>query len=114
MTIGEALERAEQLRPNCRIETETRLQWLREADALLRTKLFDRTAAGAFDAVGADRPWEQPVQDDQTLLAPPPFDALYPPGSRHSTTPCTQSWRSGCGRTTRPATGRSGAGKEVR
>ena len=78
MTIGEALERAEQLRPNCRIETETRLQWLREADALLRTKLFDRTAAGAFDAVGADRPWEQPVQDDQTLLAPPPFDALYP------------------------------------
>ena len=28
MTIGEALERAEQLRPNCRIETETRLQWL--------------------------------------------------------------------------------------
>ena len=78
MTIGEALERAEQLRPNCRIETETRLQWLREADALLRTKLFDRSAAGTFDAVGADRPWEQPVQDDQTLLAPPPFDALYP------------------------------------
>ena len=64
MTIGEALERAEQLRPNCRIETETRLQWLREADALLRTKLFDRSAAGAFDAVGADRPWEQPVQDE--------------------------------------------------
>ena len=78
MTVGEALERAEQLRPNCRIETETRLQWLQEADALLRTKLFDRAAAGAFDAVGADRPWEQPVQDDQTLLAPPPFDALYP------------------------------------
>ena len=72
------MERAEQLRPNCRIETETRLQWLRETDALLRTKLFDRAAAGAFDAVGADRPWEQPVQDDQTLLAPPPFDALYP------------------------------------
>lgn len=66
------MERAEQLRPNCRIETETRLQWLRETDALLRTKLFDRSAAGAFDAVGADRPWEQPVQDDQPLLAPPP------------------------------------------
>ena len=68
MTVGEALERAEQLRPNCRIETETRLQWLRETDALLRTKLFDRSAAGAFDAVGADRPWEQPVQDDPHLL----------------------------------------------
>ena len=46
------MERAEQLRPNCRIETETRLQWLREADALLRTKLFDRAAAGAFAALG--------------------------------------------------------------
>ena len=66
------MERVEQLRPNCRIETETRLQWLRETDALLRTKLFDRSAAGAFDAVCADRPWEQPVQDDQPLLAPPP------------------------------------------
>ena len=33
------MERAEQLRPNCRIETETRLQWLRETDALLRTRL---------------------------------------------------------------------------
>ena len=52
MTIGDALERAEHLRPNCRIETETRLQWLREADALLRTKLFDRAAAGAFAALG--------------------------------------------------------------
>jgi hypothetical protein len=71
MTVGEALERAEQLRPNCRIETETRLQWLREADALLRTKLFDRAAAGAFDAVGADRPWEQPVQDDQRTPTQP-------------------------------------------
>ena len=72
------MERAEQLRPNCRIETETRLQWLRETDALLRTKLFDRSAAGAFDAVGADRPWEQPVQDDQPLLAPPPFGCKVP------------------------------------
>ena len=46
------MERVEQLRPNCRIETETRLQWLRETDALLRTKLFDRSAAGAFDEIG--------------------------------------------------------------
>lgn len=78
MTVGEALERAEQLRPNCRIPLETRLQWLREADAMLRTKLFDRSAAGDFDAVGADRPWEEPLQDEQVLLVPPPFDALYP------------------------------------
>ena len=36
------------------------------------------------------------------------------PGSRRSTTLCVQSWQSGCGRTTRPAAGSSGAGKGVR
>ena len=78
MTVGEALERTEQLRPNCRVDTQTRIQWLREADALLRTKLFEHSATGDFEAVGADRPWESPVQDDQKLLVPEPFDALYP------------------------------------
>ena len=68
MTIGEALERAEQLRPNCRIETETRLQWLREADALLRTKLFDRAAAGAFAALG---------ETDRYAGEPAQYNALY-------------------------------------
>lgn len=78
MNVGEALERAEQLRPGCRIGAETRLQWLQEADAMLRTKLFDHSATGDFEAVGADRPWESPVQDEQVLLVPPPFDAMYP------------------------------------
>lgn len=78
MTVGEALERAEMLRPGCRIDNGTRVQWLREADAMLRTKLFDHSATGDFDAVGADRPWDEPMQDEQPLLVPPPFDALYP------------------------------------
>lgn len=78
MTVGEALERAETLRPGCRIGNETRLQWLREADALLRARLFEHSATGEFDEVGADRPWDEPMQDEQPLLAPPPFDALYP------------------------------------
>ena len=78
MTVGEALERAETLRPSCRIDSKTRVQWLREADAMLRTKLFDHSATGDFDAVGADRPWDEPMQDEQPLLVPPPFDALYP------------------------------------
>ena len=90
MTVGEALERAEQLRPNCRIETETRLQWLREADALLRTKLFDRAAAGAFDAVGADRPWEQPVQDDHQHL-------LHLPGTSEDYRAVGAECPDGCG-----------------
>ena len=78
MTVGEALERAEQLRPDCRVDARTRVQWLREADAMLRATLFDRSAADDFAAVGADRPWESPVQDAQPLLVPEPFDALYP------------------------------------
>lgn len=78
MTVGEALERAEMLRPGCRIGNETRLQWLQEADALLRARLFEHSAADAFEGVGADRPWEQPMQDEQTLLVPTPYDALYP------------------------------------
>ena len=78
MTLGDALERAEQLRPGCKIDTQTRVQWLREADAMLRATLFDHSATDDFAAVGADRPWESPVQDDQPLLVPEPFDALYP------------------------------------
>lgn len=78
MTLGDALERAEQLRPGCKIDTQTRVQWLREADAMLRATLFDNSATDDFAAVGADRPWDDPVQDDQPLLVPEPFDALYP------------------------------------
>ena len=78
MTLGEALERAEQLRPGCRIDAGTRVQWLREADAMLRAKLFERSATDDFEAVGADRPHQCPMQDDQPLLVPEPFDALYP------------------------------------
>ena len=78
MTLGEALERADQLRPGCRIEDQTRAQWLRETDAMLRAKLFDRSATDDFEAVGADRPQEDRMPDEQILLAPEPFDALYP------------------------------------
>ena len=77
MTVGEALERAEQLRPNCRIGPELRMQWLRETDARLRAELFARSAADAYETVGADRA-ALPLQDAQPLLVPEPFDALYP------------------------------------
>ena len=32
----------------------------------------------AFDTVGADRAWDDGLQDEDVLLAPAPFDALYP------------------------------------
>ena len=45
MTVGQALERAEELRPGSRVSVHTRQEWLR---------------------------------DEDVLLAPAPFDALYP------------------------------------
>ena len=36
MTVGEALARAEELRPGCRITARTRQRWLVELDGMLR------------------------------------------------------------------------------
>ena len=73
MTVGQALERAEELRPGSRIALATRQAWLKEADAMLRERFFKNSITDAYDDVGADLAW-----DDDVLLAPAPFDALYP------------------------------------
>ncbi len=78
MTAGEALERAEELRPGSRIPRETRQQWLRELDGMLRTRYFARSDTSAYDKVGADRNWDRGLRDEVVLLTPEPFDALYP------------------------------------
>ena len=78
MTVGEALERAETLRPGSKIPAAMRQQWLREADGLLRQRLFAKSATKDYDAVGADVGWQDGLRDDVPLLAPAPFDALYP------------------------------------
>ncbi len=79
MTIGEALERAEELRPNCRIETRPGSTGSRRWTGCCGQSCSHRSAAGAFEAVGADLAMgSSRLQDDQTLLVPPPFDALYP------------------------------------
>lgn len=44
MTVGQALERAEELRPGSRIALATRQAWLKEADAMLRER-FLKTAS---------------------------------------------------------------------
>ena len=113
MTVGQALERAEELRPGSRIALATRQAWLKEADAMLRERFFKNSITDAYDDVGADLAWDDSLQDDDVLLAPAPFDALYPHylcamtdaalgGSRPSTTVCWQIWRRGCGAATRP------------
>ena len=71
MTVGEALARAEELRPGIPVERETRQRWLKE-------KFFKNCPAGSYDAVGADRQWNEGLRDEAILLVPEPFDALYP------------------------------------
>ena len=78
MTVGQALERAEELRPGCRVEMRTRQRWLCEEDGMLRTLLFADSTTRA--GVGADLAWpeEGGLADETELLVPAPFDALYP------------------------------------
>lgn len=78
MTVGEALARAEELRPGCRITARTRQRWLVELDGMLREKFFKNCPEGSYDAVGADRARNDQLAEDAELLAPAPFDALYP------------------------------------
>ena len=54
MTVGEAMERAEELRPGSRVAARTRQRWLCEVDGMLREKFFKNCPAGSYDAVGAD------------------------------------------------------------
>lgn len=77
MTAGQALEQLEQLRPGCKIPVRTRMQWLREEDAMLRERLFRQSCTHLFDRVGADTAWDDGLQDEDVLLVPEPFDALY-------------------------------------
>ena len=78
MTVGEALARAAELRPGCLISAHTRQRWLVELDGLLREQYFRRCPEGIYDAVGADNAWQDGLADSVELLAPAPFDALYP------------------------------------
>lgn len=77
MTAGQALEQMERLRPGCKVSQYTRMQWLREEDARLRENLFRQSSTHLFDGVGADRMWDEGLQDEDVLLAPEPFDGLY-------------------------------------
>ena len=52
MTVGQALERAEELRPGSRVSVHTRQEWLREADGMLRERFFKASDTDAFDTVG--------------------------------------------------------------
>lgn len=54
MTVGEAMERAEELRPGSRVAARTRQRWLCEVDGMLRERFFRPSGADSREGVGAD------------------------------------------------------------
>ena len=79
MTVEQALARARELRPGCKISDETCRRWLCEEDALLRQQLFEKSGADEYAAAGADLAWSGEALPAATvLLVPVPFAALYP------------------------------------
>ena len=79
MTVREALDRAAELRPGCKLSDETRRRWLCEEDAMLRKLYFEKSGAAGYEKVGADAAWSGSTLPDRTeLLVPVPYDTLYP------------------------------------
>ena len=73
MTVGQALERAEELRPGSRVSVHTRQEWLREADGMLRERFFKASDTDAFDTVGADRAWTMACRTRMCCWPRPPL-----------------------------------------
>ena len=69
MTAGQAIEQADEMRPNNEFSDTLKQNWLRQCDARLRSS--------DFDAVGADKAWADGLAYDTELLAPEEFGPLY-------------------------------------
>lgn len=78
MTAEMAIETADQMRPGNQFPVQLKYRWLRNADGLLREMVIDRAETDRFDQLGADRAGEAEPLDEVVLLAPPPFDGMYP------------------------------------
>ena len=55
MTVGEAMERAEELRPGSRVAARTRQRWLCEVDGMLREKFFRPSSADTSEPAWVKR-----------------------------------------------------------
>ena len=75
MTVGEAMERAEELRPGSRVAARTRQRWLCEVDGMLRERFFRPSGADSREGVGADLAWDDGLRDDDVLDYETGFDA---------------------------------------
>lgn len=77
MTAGQAIEQADEMRPNNQFTDSLKQNWLRQCDARLRTSVVQRSETGDFDAVGADVSWHDGLAYDTPLLVPEEFGPLY-------------------------------------
>lgn len=77
MTAGQAIEQADEMRPNNEFSDGLKQNWLRQCDARLRSSVVQRSTCSDFDAVGADKAWADGLTYDTELLAPEEFGPLY-------------------------------------
>ncbi len=79
MTAGEAIGQARAMRPGCGMEEERRKDWLLREDGEIRARIIGPGGADKdFAEVGADRLGADGLADSAVLLAPFPFDGMYP------------------------------------
>ena len=78
MTVGQALEQTQQLRPGSRIPALTLQHWLRDLDGTLRCQVFARSKRPEERMQGADLAWDDGLREEDVLLVPAPYDGLYP------------------------------------
>ena len=79
MTAGEAIAQARALRPGCGIAEERMKEWLRRQDGEIRARMIEPGAVEGYETAGADLLWEEGgLADSAELLAPFPFDGMYP------------------------------------
>lgn len=78
MTVGQALEQTQQLRPGSRIPALTLQHWLRDLDGTLRCQVFARSKRPEERTQGADLAWDDGLREEDVLLVPAPYDGLYP------------------------------------
>ena len=79
MTAGEATAQARALRPGCGIAEDRMKEWLRRQDGEIRARMIEPGAVEGYETAGADLLWEEGgLADSAELLAPFPFDGMYP------------------------------------
>ena len=78
MTAGEAIGQARAMRPGCGIGEDQMKGWLRRQDGEIRERIVRPGGAGGFEDTGADLLGAEGLADSAELLAPFPFDGMYP------------------------------------